>query len=62
MDTYELVTLLGITADMTKEYIQQKLFDYFREIYDGQVSDIEVEDIADSCLDSVLDYVKENLQ
>lgn len=62
MDTYELVTLLGITADMTKEDIQQKLFDYFREIYDGQVSDIEVEDIADSCLDSVLDYVKENLQ
>lgn len=62
MDTYELVTLLGITADMTKEDIQQKLFDYFRGIYDGQVSDIEVEDIADSCLDSVLDYVKENLQ
>lgn len=62
MDTYELVTLLGITADMTKEDIQQKLFDYFREIYDGQVSDIEVGDIADSCLDSVLDYVKENLQ
>lgn len=62
MDTYELVTLLGITADMTKEDIQQKLFDYFREIYDGQVSDIEVEGIADSCLDSVLDYVKENLQ
>lgn len=60
MEVYELIELLEITDELKTDEIHNRIFDYWREQYDGQTPDIIIEDIADSWMPSVLDYLKEN--
>lgn len=60
MEVYELIELLEITDELKTDEIRNRIFDYWREQYDGQTPDTIIEDIADSWMPSVLDYLKEN--
>lgn len=53
---WEIIMALDLDEDMTREEIYDKVFDEYRECYDGQVCDVV---IMDMCEDMVNDICEE---
>lgn len=60
---YDIVKGLGIDETMSMEEISERVFNAFREVYDGQVCDNVVMDMCDSTIKDIcecLDELKED--
>ena len=57
LGVYELADHLGIDEGMSCDKIFNTVFDYYRNIHDGQVSDLIVAETAEGATEEVCDYV-----
>ena len=55
---YELIEEIGLNPTMNCTEVFEKVFDYYRDIYDGQVTDLEVADIAEGATQDLCGYLE----
>ena len=58
--TWDIILKLGIDDDMTPEEIYDKVFSAIRDVYDGQVSDSELDDSCHCFVNDICEELEIN--
>lgn len=56
--TWDIILALDLDDDMSREEITEKVFDQYRKVYDGQVSDSIVLDMCKGCVDDICEELE----